>query len=143
MSKILEEMKAKYGGQKASPQPRSLAKKNFDIETDTSIMPDIVAESVCDEAARLLNVNSMDPGFIGYLVKYANEIYSHNPHFRKNIRSENNHGNAGRDYLYAFMRHWLASELIKSGFNRKILINSGFSMGAPADRPGRWGRPVK
>ena len=119
------------------------AAKKFSIEADTSILVDVVAESVCDEASRLLDKPLDDERLIGYLVEHAETIYANNPNFRKNIRSEANHGNAGRDYLYSYMRHWLASKLSKQGYSRKLLIDSGFSMGEDPKHPGRWGRAVR
>jgi hypothetical protein len=131
MSKLLDEMKAKYGSRKkAARRPPSARKeKSFDIEADTGIMPDVLAETVCEDAARLLDIPSVDERLIGYLVKYASNVYSHNPRFRKQVRSEANQGAAGRDYLYMYMCHWIASELVKGGASRRLLVDSGFSMG--------------
>jgi hypothetical protein len=115
-------------------------KRHFDIEADTSILVDVVAESVCDEASRLLGDPIDTEHMIEYLVDHAQQIYEHNPTFRKNIRSEANHGNAGRDHLYTYMRHWLTSELVKQVHDRRKLIDSGFSMGEDPRHPGKWWR---
>ena len=138
MSKILDEMKYRYGTRKSAakrpspartPLPRK--KKAYDIEADTSIMPDVLAETVCERAAHLLDKPDVarDESLVEYLVNHANEVYSHNPDFRKKVKSEADHGNAGRDYLCSYMCHWIASELIKKGASRRLLVDSGFSMG--------------
>ena len=136
MSKILDTMKARYGSRKAAAKrpspartPPSRKEKSYDIEADTSIMPDMLAETVCEDAARLLDIPAVDERLVGYLVDYANTVYSHNPRFRKKVRSEANHGNAGRDYLYMYMCHWIAGELVKKGASRHLLVDSGFSLG--------------
>ena len=92
-------------------------------------MPDVMAEAVCERAARLLDIPAVDERLIEYLVDHARHIYSINPDFRKKVRSEANQGNAGRDYLYMYMCHWIASELVKGGASRRMLVDSGFSMG--------------
>jgi len=131
MSKLLDKMKAKYGSHKKATKhtPTARKEKTFDIEADTGIMPDVLAETVCEDAARLLNIPAVDERLVGYLVEYANNVYSHNPRFRKQVRSEANQGTAGRDYLYMYMCHWIASELVKGGASRRMLVDSGFSMG--------------
>lgn len=125
-SKILDEMKTKYGAHRVAPARKE---KVYDIEADTSIMTDVLAEAVCEDAARLLDLPTVDERLVGYLTAYANTVYSHNPRFRRKVRSEANHGNAGRNYLYIYMCHWIAGELIKQGASRRLLVDSGFSMG--------------
>jgi hypothetical protein len=138
MSKILDTMKARYGSRKTAARRPSPARtpparneKSYDIEADTSIMPDVLAEAVCEAAAHLLDAPDVarDERLIKYLVDYANNVYSHNPRFRKKVRSEANQGNAGRDYLYMYMCHWISGELGKRGHSRRLLVDSGFSMG--------------
>lgn len=119
-------------------------KKSFrTIGEDTAIMPDLIAEAVVEIANRLLGGSSPDGVFderdigiyIGRLAEQAETLYASNTDFRKKIRSNANHGNAGRDYLYAFMQHWLASRLLKDSGNRpewhRALVDSGFSVGSP------------
>jgi hypothetical protein len=106
------------------------------IGLDTGIMPDMVAESVVEKAAVLLDAgfSERDVGYYaGRLVEQAETLYLNNPDFRKKIRSERDGGNAGRDSLYAFMQHWLSARLLKESANRadwrRILVDSGFSVG--------------
>ena len=103
--------------------------KKFSIEDDTCIMPYVLAEAACEDAARLLDIPAVDERLVEYLAEHSNRVYSNNARFRKSVRSEADHGNAGRDYLYRYMCHWLASELLKAGASRKLLVDSGFSMG--------------
>lgn len=103
------------------------------IGLDTSIMTDIVAESVTEKANRLANLdlNERELGYYaGRLVEQAEVLYHSNEGFRSKVRE---HGSKGRDYLYAFMQHWITSLLLKDTSNRAdirhALIDSGFSMG--------------
>jgi hypothetical protein len=51
-------------------------------------------------------MNQQPTWWIEELTHRANIIYTHSARFRRNVRG---HGNAGRDYLWMFMRHWLAA----------------------------------
>jgi len=99
MSKILDTMEA-------DTAPASLRPNGFPAEplcrkeglrhrADTSIMPDVLAEAVCETAAHLLDAPDVarDERLIKYLVDYANNVYSTIP-LRKKVRSEANQGNA-------------------------------------------------
>jgi hypothetical protein len=92
------------------------------IERETGIMPDVVAETVVDQVVAYLADDAASPKFAealhaekaalaAYLAKYAEDVYANNEKFAKDLRSEKNNGNYGRDTLYAFMRHWLAAEM--------------------------------
>lgn len=81
------------------------------IEDETPIMPWIVADSAIGDAQSHLPrdveiPNSRD--LADELSDYANKIYKRNERFRKKIRAR---GNSGRDTLFMFMRHWIASFL--------------------------------
>jgi hypothetical protein len=124
-------------------KPRILLPRS--IQDDTGIVPEAVIEKVVNEVNVLLNTNneedlyglcaSRQSDLYGYLMGYAEAVYANNPRFRKKIRSEAHGGNAGRDYLYSFMRHWLSAEILKScptddvSRIRRILESSGFAMG--------------
>ena len=95
-------------------------KKAVSIYEDTPIIPVAVADSVMGEVFGYLNHHGYEADAVilepvqrrmaDKLADMAEEIYKHNEQFRKKIRGS---GNKGRDYLYAFMRHWLASDLKK------------------------------
>jgi len=85
------------------------------IEDDTPILPELVAESVVDEAARLApgcasELLSRRDELAAALTARANAAYGADPDstWSRSIRGA---GNRGRDTLYAFMRHWLAADL--------------------------------
>ncbi len=75
------------------------------IARDTPILPGMLAGAVWAEASTWLGVE-LPREWIRRLAVRADVIYFHNPRFRRGVRR---HGNAGRDYLLAFMRHWLAA----------------------------------
>lgn len=77
------------------------------FERDTQLMPWLIAESVCDEVARFLDVE-LPARYVVWLDAKAERCYSTRRHFYKLMRGK---GNRGRDWLYCFMRHWLASLL--------------------------------
>jgi hypothetical protein len=77
------------------------------VEDDTSINPRALAELVCEEAS--LGLGEQFPrAWVAELAECANVVYQHNAGFRRLLRRR---GNAGRDWLIAFMRHWLCSLL--------------------------------
>jgi hypothetical protein len=96
-------------GPKAKPDewPEVRAALRAGLERDTLLMPWIIADSVCAEVSRFLDVDL--PGrYVVWLDAKAELCYSARRRFHKLMRSR---GNAGRDWLYVFMRHWLASLL--------------------------------
>ena len=107
------------------------------IEGDTGIMLDVVGDAVIQQASHILDIDlrSTQPDLVGWMTGYAEAVYANNPHFRKKIQSNANKGNAGRDWLYSFMQHWLSAEILRrcgEGEKSKIrnaLVSSGFSTG--------------
>jgi hypothetical protein len=103
------------------------------IEEDTGIMTMVLAETVVERAAKLLDhaVNTQE--ISGYLVGHADAVYEANAKFRKAIQSEADHGNRGRDTLFAYMQHWVSSKILRDTENapsvRAALVDSGFSTG--------------
>lgn len=73
------------------------------IERDTLLVPVWIAERVCQEVSRYLN-QPTPIGLVGWLDRKARICYERNEHFRKTIRRPV----SGRDWLYAYMRHWTA-----------------------------------
>jgi hypothetical protein len=74
------------------------------IETDTAILPDVVAASVVAAAERLAEA-AIPETAVTVLTERAAAVYAANLTFRRAIRR----GGAGRDRLYVFMEHWLAA----------------------------------
>ena len=100
------------------------------IEEDTPIIPEIVAESVVDEATRLAPDHaaallSRRAELAAALAWRANAAYGSDPDsvWSKSIRGR---GNRGRDTLHAFMRHWLAAELKRNDPRIFAALPSGY-----------------
>jgi hypothetical protein len=70
-------------------------------------MPWIIADTVCGEVSSFLGVE-IPARYSDWLDAKAERCYARHGHFRKLMRGR---GNAPRDWLYAFMRHWLAAML--------------------------------
>ena len=104
---------------KGSPAPS--------IETDTPIVPFAIAQAVHEEASRWLKTD-LPRSWISLLTRRANAIYAHNPRFRQTIRRK---GNAGRDYLWAFTRHWLAGLLYHRCYDLYTRLPRGYTAGQP------------
>lgn len=77
------------------------------LERDTQLMPWIIADTVRGEVSCFLGVQ-IPARYSDWLDAKAERCYARHDHFRKLMRG---HGNAPRDWLYTFMRHWLAALL--------------------------------
>jgi hypothetical protein len=84
------------------------------ISEETVILPVVVAGAVISELAVYLQgkgiVLKVGDELADKLADKAEHCYAKNSAFRKRLRSQANQGCAGRDWLYAFMRHWLSAE---------------------------------
>ena len=89
----------------ASAPPARRRQRRRRIEDDTPILPWLVAWCVWDDAAIGLG-QPLPRRWIRELAARANTVYAHNQRFRRMIRRP---GDSGRDYLWMFMRHWLAA----------------------------------
>ena len=69
------------------------------IETDTPLIPLIIAESICATHA-------------SWLASKAERVYALNPKFRAKLKRG---GDKPREVLAERMRHWLAVELTRTG----------------------------
>lgn len=92
-----------------------------------AIVPYAVAVQVVEELELLTESRLPDAArFIDHLVVYAEEVAAANERFRRQLR-----GGQGREWLYTFMRHWLAAELKRrqpAVFRR---LPPRYAMGAP------------
>lgn len=79
------------------------------IAYETILLPSVIADSVCGEAAYFLK-SDIPLGYSNRLAERADAVYEANKRFRRML---NGKGDRPRDMLYGFMRHWLA------GFIRK------------------------
>jgi len=73
------------------------------VQRETGIVPSAVAGAVCEEAGHILGL-PLPVAWVSELAEHAEVVYQHNPRFRRLLRRP---GNAGRDWLQAFTRHWL------------------------------------
>lgn len=96
---IATSKRAGMKGEKDRPPRRASAR----IEDDTPIIPCVVAEHVCEGASVWLG-EALPRKWMLELAERANVVYQHNARFRQLLRKR---GDAGRDWLAAFMRHWL------------------------------------
>ncbi len=97
------------------------------IEADTPILPRAVAAAVCDEAAGGLGTE-LPVEWVSMLEARARAVYSRNPKFRRLIRGP---GNSGRDWLWAFSRHWLAARLQRDRPSLYGWLPSAYKVGHP------------
>jgi hypothetical protein len=79
------------------------------IEQDTPIVPQAVASAVWKEASLWLG-EELPRAWLHRLTERAEAVYASNERIRRRLRGP---GNGGRDWLWAFTRHWLAALIWK------------------------------
>jgi len=94
-------------GDEAAGSDRPASRRRTRIEDDTPIVPRAVAEHVCESASQWLG-ETLQHKWALELAERANVVYQNNARFRQLLRKR---GDAGWDWLSAFMRHWLYSLL--------------------------------
>ena len=96
-----------------------------DIEAETPLLPELIAESVIGEVERCVGRRLPD-AWIRHLAERAARCYNGNDQFRRRL---NRPGNECREWLYAFMRHWITGLL--ENFDAALLprLPYGFSIG--------------
>lgn len=77
------------------------------LERVTPLVPLAVAREVVDEVSRWLG-QPLPTRYVAGLVHRARRVFAHSESFRKKLLRP---GDAGRDALWMFMRHWLAARL--------------------------------
>lgn len=97
------------------------------ISEETVILPDVIADSIVREVERYLyNLDKTElqdrEKYVNVLTDTAERLYRVRPDIRVKFRRNNTYG---RDWLYTFMRHWLAAELKDSR------IPTSFANGEP------------
>lgn len=97
------------------------------IEQETAIVPRAIAEGVCEEASAWLQ-QPLPRRWVRELTAHANTVYAHNPCFRRKVSAA---GDGGRDWLWMFMRHWLAALLHKRRPNLHARLPASFNTGQP------------
>jgi len=97
------------------------------IELDTPIVPRAIAAAVVEEAGVWLG-QPLPRRWIRELTAYATAVYAHNPSFRRRVRGQ---GTTGRDYLWAFVRHWLAGLMWERRPQLHALLPNTYCVGHP------------
>jgi hypothetical protein len=100
------------------------------IENDTPLVPQAVASAVWEEASQWLG-EELPRAWRVRLTERAEAVYASNARVRRRLRRP---GNGGRDWLWAFTRHWLAALIWK---HRRALYNrlpASYSVGHPLPR---------
>ena len=95
------------------------------IEDETPIVPRAVAVAVLEDAGLWLDT-AMPRSWIDELEERAEVIYQHNARFRQLLRRRSN---AGRDWLYAFTRHWLYALLQSRRPELAARLPTAYAMG--------------
>lgn len=119
--------------------PRAPHERKFRprIETDTPIVPRAVAMSVWAEACAWLG-EELPRQWANRLAARADTIYRRNPHFRARLQRG---GDAGRDWLWAFTRHWLAARIKQYRPELHVRLPASYNVGG--DLPERRELPGK
>lgn len=98
---------------------------------ETTLLPWLVAEAVCGEAARALG--TQEPyRHAPALAARAVRLYDVNPPFARRLRAR---GEAGREWLCAFLRHWLAAALHRTDPRLARALPPGFALGVKGGFP--------
>ena len=112
---------------RARPEPRRRARRP-QLETDTPIVALAIARQVVEEASLFLSV-PLPSRYAAGLAHRARRVFAHSALYRPRFAAA---GDAGRDRLYVFMRHWLAARLHAERPALYARLPAGFSSGEPA-----------
>ena len=93
-------------------------------------MPWLIADSVLTEAQTLLGAD-LPAEWSDWLDARAERLYRQHAQFRRLVRGA---GQRGRDALYRFLRHWLASKIARERRSLARRLPYNFVMGLPAHR---------
>ena len=121
-------------GTRRRPRPAGvqefLAELRPGIERRTEIMPWVIADSVLGEASRWLDAE-LPPKWADWLDARAERCFARHGQFHRLVSACGAGGNAGRDNLYKFMRHWLASRLARARPALYRRLPPSYSLGGP------------
>jgi len=105
------------------------------LESETVILPGVIADNVVHEVCLYLYANyardvseTVQETWTQALEDRANRLYAANEKWRAKVKRNNTYG---RDYLYTFMRHWLAGEVRDTSQNLYSLLPASFANGEP------------
>ena len=100
------------------------------IERQTELMPWLIADSVLGEASRWLDAD-LPPEWADWLDARAERCFARHGQFRRLISARGAQGDAGRDNLCKFMRHWLASRLARERRSLFDRLPPSYALGIP------------
>ncbi len=109
-----------HGGWPRRPNPPR-------IENDTPLALQAVASAVWEEASQWLG-EELPRAWRVRLTDRAEAVYASSARFRRRLRSP---GNGGRDWLWAFTRHWLAALIWKHRRALYSRLPASYSVGHP------------
>jgi len=93
------------------------------LERETLLTPYVIADIVCREAR--FYVGSDEPmRYETWLVRRARQLYASNRGFNRRLRSA-----AAREYLYAFLRHWITARMKREYPRLARLLPDSFAIG--------------
>ena len=123
------------GGMKMRPawQREFLASLRPGIERETQLMPWLIADSVLGEASRWLGTD-LPEAWADWLDARAERCFARHRQFHRLISSSRARGEAGRDHLYKFMRHWLSGRLLRDRPELYRCLPRSFTLGRPLSR---------
>ncbi|MDD2763737.1 MAG: hypothetical protein PHE83_07170 [Opitutaceae bacterium] len=98
------------------------------LECETPLVPLAAAETVIEEASQWLS-QPLPRRYAPALAHRARRCYAHGHFFRRRLREP---GDRGRDWLYCFLRHWLAARLQADRPHLYARLPLSFSAGKPA-----------
>lgn len=93
------------------------------LERETSLAPYVIADVVCREAMHCVRTE-LPMRYETWLVRRARQLYATNCAFNRRLRSA-----AAREYLYAFLRHWITARLRREYPRLARLLPDGYAIG--------------
>lgn len=97
------------------------------IVARTGLVPLAAAREVVDEAARFLRV-PLPAGWARTLAVRAHVAYAQSGSFRRSLARP---GDAAREQLYRWLRHWLAARLHADAVHLYTRLPRGYAVGEP------------
>ena len=101
------------------------------LERDTMLTPEWVAETVVQEVERFLKAE-LPEDFAERLAAKAHYLYPRHKHFHKGL---NRGGNRGRETLRMYLRHWTAGWLKRERYALYKKLPYSFANGQPLPLP--------
>lgn len=103
----------------------SRPRRSKPVESATPIVPRAVATAVWEEACVLVQ-EELPREWIRRLAVRADTVYGRNTQFHRSLHRQ---GDAGRDHLWAFTRHWLAAMIWKHRRALHTRLPASYSVG--------------